>query len=151
MHDRAQGLPEAAAGVEVALRRTRLELRRLVWQAVLVPSGLWTAAMVCAVSFAAELADALADGTALGQSPGATRWNPAMVWKIRSGLGRAARRCEQTARGWQHQAARLDQRALQRRLASDDPGRDAVMAAVPPPGERSSSILPLDGDTSKSS
>lgn len=138
MHRRAFRVPEAAVGVEVAVRRTYQEIRRLIWQTVLVASGLWTAATACAAAFAAGLADALEAGAARASDADAARWNRGMIGNVRSRLGRATRRCEPVVRGWQRQAARIDRQILDRRLAGDDAGRRAVTPIVAPSEDRSS-------------
>ncbi|MGH2458894.1 MAG: hypothetical protein ACRDIY_08500 [Chloroflexota bacterium] len=138
MHHQAQSVSEAAAGVGVAVRQTRREIRQLIWQTVLVASGLWKTATACAVEFAAGLAEALEYGTRPIPNAEDGRWNRDIVWNLRSRLGRAARRCEPIARGWQRRATRLDQHALDRRLADDDARDRAVIPARVPADDRSS-------------
>lgn len=104
-----------AAGVSSALRRLLQEVRRFGWQILLVGSGFWLEAAVCAESFVVDCADALEGrrprlATAVGE-----RWGDRIVREVWERLIRAFRWCVPGTRACRGLVMRIDTALLERR------------------------------------
>ena len=104
----------ATAGVRAALRQCLHEARRFGWQVLLVGSGFWLEAAVCAERFVVDVADILEQRGRQPDHAVARHWSSRIVNGVRERLVRAVRRCEPAARAWQRLAVRTDLALLER-------------------------------------
>jgi hypothetical protein len=97
-----------------ALRRWRLEVRRLGLQALLVGTGLWLVGALCLEHLVADLAAALERRPDRHAWP----WARRLVERVWTGLARWLRRRQPALRAFRERAARRDA-ALLRQVRED--------------------------------
>ena len=112
-----------ATGVRAAFWGFIREARQVGWQALLVGSGLWLQAAVCAERFVVDLADALER-----RRPAyAMHCSSRILGGVSERLVCAVRWYAPGARAWRRQAARTDTALLARRcLTGHRPGQTAA-------------------------
>ena len=100
-----------ATGVRAAFWGFLREARQLGWQMLLVVSGLWLEAAVCAERFVVDLADALERR----RPTHAMHWSSQILGGVSGRLVCAVRWCAPGARAWRRLAAHTDAALLARR------------------------------------
>jgi hypothetical protein len=103
------------AGVRTAFQLFLQEAQGLLWQILLVASGLSLEAATGAERLVVDVAGALEDGRLQTGSSLAGHWSRRMIGAVRSRLVRATRQCAPEAHAGVRLAARADAALLKRR------------------------------------
>jgi hypothetical protein len=100
------------APLKAAFRPLLQELRRLVWQIILLGSGLWLAVATSLEGLVVRLASSFEEAKPPIESRSLNR---SFVSALRKSIGRVVRRAEPRLRAWRERAKGIDAALLSRR------------------------------------